>query len=85
MAGKQGMKWRSPEQQIADAEARLARAKERATGKARKDDTRRKIIAGGYILKLAADQGNTRGLYQQILKTLDREIDKKLFEIEGTE
>jgi len=48
--------------------------------RARKQDTRRKILVGAYTLKQADDKGGLGALYQAVRDFLTRDSDKALFE-----
>lgn len=61
------------EQQIAEAEARLARLKERA----RKAETGQKIIVGGWVLNQAKHNQKVRDWLVKGLEDLQRPVDKE--------
>jgi len=87
------MKVESLEQQIAKQEERLkqlkaqkqavlAREKAKQKEQERKDDTRRKILIGSYMLKITEDDEQARAkLIAQMDKYLTDERDRKLFNL----
>ncbi|MFN3634369.1 MAG: mobilization protein [Rhizobium rhizophilum] len=71
---------RTPEQQIAALEARLARLKKDEKDRERRADTRRKIIAGGLALKHCRfDAGFRDALMSLLDQELGRTEDRALF------
>jgi len=65
---------RTVEQQIAEAEAKLARLKK----KAKANETRRKIIVGSVVITDALKDGDAaRNLAALLRRTVTRDIDKK--------
>lgn len=74
---KKGVQHRTTEQQLADAEQRLNRLRE----KARQEDTRRKILVGSLVLSQAQSDSN---LHANLIKHLDQWLasghrDRRLF------
>lgn len=68
------------EKRLAQAKARLDGLKARASVKARKLDTRRKIILGGALLERAERGDNTAGqLVDEVVNGLTRKADKSAF------
>ncbi|WP_280564984.1 MULTISPECIES: mobilization protein [unclassified Chromohalobacter] len=69
---------RSKDQQLADAEARVARLRKAK----RSEDTRRKILAGSVFMRLAEQDDQTRAQFRQIMdEHLDSERDRQLFDL----
>lgn len=65
---------RTIEQQIAEAEARVARLKK----KARANETRRKIIVGSVVISNALQDADTaRRLAALLRRSVTREVDQK--------
>lgn len=65
---------RTIEQQIADAEARVARLKK----KARANETRRKIIVGSVVISNALQDADTaRRLASLLRRSVTRDVDRK--------
>ena len=65
---------RTIEQQIADAEARVARLKK----KARANETRRKIIVGSVVISNALQDADTaRRLAALLRRSVTRDVDRK--------
>ena len=86
------MKVESLEQQIAKQEERLkqlkaqkqaALAREKAKQKEqdRKDDTRRKILLGSYLLKKMENEANKEKILAELNEYLTEERDRKLFNL----
>ena len=84
------MKVESLEQQIAKQEERLkqlkaqkqavlAREKKKATDQQRKEDTRRKILLGSYLLKKMENEANKEKILAELSEYLTEDRDKKLF------
>ena len=81
---------KTPEQQIAELEkkksqidARLKKKQAQVRGQKRKEDTRRKIIAGALALEHMAHDNKFRATMQKLIdEHVTREGDKKLFDIE---
>jgi len=68
------------EKRVFQAQARLQSLKARASVKARKLDTRRKIILGGALLERAERGDNTAGqLVDEVVNSLIRKADKAAF------
>ena len=68
------------EKRYAQAKARLLALKNREATKARKLDTRRKIILGGALVDLAMRDSNTAAMIERLIRNLPREQDQKAFE-----
>jgi protein subunit release factor B len=86
------MKVESLEQQIAKNEERLkqlkaqkqavlAREKARQKAQDRKDDTRRKILLGSYLLKKMEDESEKEKILADFNEYLTEDRDKKLFNL----
>lgn len=80
---------KSPNQQIealekkkAQIDARLAKKKAQLRGQSRKEDTRRKIIAGALALEHMAHDNKFRATMEKLLReNVTRENDKRLFDL----
>ena len=70
------------EKRFAQAKARLLALKNREATKARKLDTRRKIILGGALMDLAARDGSAASMLERLVRNLPREQDRKVFGME---
>ena len=68
------------EKRYAQAKARLLALKNREATKARKLDTRRKIILGGALVDLATRDSNAAAMLDRLIRNLAREQDRKAFE-----
>jgi len=68
------------EKRYAQAKARLLALKNREATKARKLDTRRKIILGGALVDLAERDSNAAAMIARLVRNLPREQDRKAFE-----
>lgn len=68
------------EKRYAQAKARLLALKNREATKARKLDTRRKIILGGALVDLAERDSNAAAMIDRLVRNLPREQDRKAFE-----
>ena len=68
------------EKRYAQAKARLLALKNREATKARKLDTRRKIILGGALVDLAERDSNAAVMIERLIRNLPREQDRKAFE-----
>ena len=68
------------EKRYAQAKARLLALKNREATKARKLDTRRKIILGGALVDLAMRDSNAAAMVERLVRNLPREQDRKAFE-----
>ena len=68
------------EKRYAQARARLLALKNREATKARKLDTRRKIILGGALVDLAARDSNAAAMIDRLVRNLPREQDRKAFD-----
>ena len=86
------MKVESLEQQIAKQEERLkqlkvqkqavlAREKAKQKEQERKDDTRRKILLGSYLLKKMENEANKEKILAEMNEYLTEERDRKLFNL----
>ena len=86
------MKVESLEQQIAKQEERLkqlkvqkqavlAREKAKQKEQDRKDDTRRKILLGSYLLKKMENESNKEKIIADLNEYLTEERDRKLFNL----
>ena len=86
------MKVESLEQQIAKQEERLkqlkaqkqavlAREKAKQKEQDRKDDTRRKILLGSYLLKKMENEANKEKILAELNEYLTEERDRKLFSL----
>lgn len=62
------------------ASARLDNAKARLKSEERKQDTRRKIIMGSLLIDAAQKDPHWRNLFDQLMRRVDREHDRKAFE-----
>lgn len=67
------------EKRYAQAKARLLALKNREATKARKLDTRRKIILGGALVDLAERDSNAAAMIERLVRNLPREQDRKAF------
>ena len=63
----------------AQKQAIEAREKKKATGQQRKDDTRRKILLGSYLLKKMENEANKEKILAELSEYLTEDRDKKLF------
>ena len=73
------------ESELERAEKRLAKARvqalrNREATKARKLDTRRKVILGGALVELAARDDGARAMLDRLVRNLGREQDRAAFE-----
>lgn len=68
------------EKRYAQAKARLLALKNREATKARKLDTRRKIILGGALVDLAERDSSAAVMIERLVRNLPREQDRKAFE-----
>ena len=86
------MKVESLEQQIAKQEERLkqlkaqkqavlAREKKKATDQQRKEDTRRKILLGSYLLKKMENEANKEKILGELNEYLTEDRDRQLFNL----
>ena len=67
-------------------EAQMARLNARQTAEKRKQDTRRKILAGAVILRLANEEESVKALlYDALDKSLKLPRDRSLFDLPVTE
>lgn len=60
--------------------ARIQKLEAAEKAKARKEDTRRKILVGAYYLEQAKENNTEQSLYKTMHNYLTRESDKKLFD-----
>ena len=67
------------EKRYAQAKARLLALKNREATKARKLDTRRKIILGGALVDLA-ERDSAAAMIERLVRNLPRDQDRKAFE-----
>jgi len=80
---------RPPEEQLAELErkeaqlkARIQKKRAEVKGKTRRQDTRRKIIAGALALEHAEKDGMFRSTLERLLKEhVKRPEDRKLFDL----
>ena len=63
----------------AQKQAIEAREKKKATEQQRKDDTRRKILLGSYLLKKMENEANKEKILAELSEYLTEDRDKKLF------
>ena len=86
------MKVESLEQQIAKQEERLkqlkaqkqavlAREKKKISDQQRKDDTRRKILLGSYLLKKMEDEAEKQQILSELNEYLKEKRDRDLFNL----
>lgn len=68
------------EKRYAQAKARLLALKNREATKARKLDTRRKIILGGALVDLAQRDSTAAAMIERLVRNLPRDQDRKAFE-----
>ena len=68
------------EKRYAQARARLMALKNREATRARKLDTRRKIILGGALVDLAGRDSNAAAMLDRLIRNLAREQDRKAFD-----
>lgn len=68
------------EKRYAQARARLMALKNREATRARKLDTRRKIILGGALVDLATRDSNAAAMLDRLIRNLAREQDRKAFD-----
>ena len=68
------------EKRYAQAKARLLALKNREATKARKLDTRRKIILGGALVDLAERDSNAAAMVERLIRNLPRDQDRKAFD-----
>ena len=68
------------EKRYAQAKARLLALKNREATRARKLDTRRKIILGGALVDLATRDSNAAAMLDRLIRNLARAQDHKAFE-----
>lgn len=63
----------------AQKQAVIAREKARQKEQERKDDTRRKILLGSYLLKKMENEANKEKILAELSEYLTEDRDKKLF------
>lgn len=68
------------EKRYAQARARLMALKNREATRARKLDTRRKIILGGALVDLAGRDSNAAAMLDRLIRNLVRAQDRKAFD-----
>ena len=68
------------EKRLAQMRARVQALRNREATKARKLDTRRKVILGGALIELAARDDSARAMLDRLVKGLGREQDRAAFE-----
>lgn len=62
------------------ARARLQALRNREAARARKLDTRRKVILGGALMDLATRDSNAAAMLDRLVRNLPREQDRKTFD-----
>jgi membrane protein involved in colicin uptake len=62
-------------------QAALARERAKEKEQARKDDTRRKILLGSYLLKKMENEANKEKILAELNEYLTEERDRKLFSL----
>ena len=65
----------------AQKQAIEAREKKKATEQQRKDDTRRKILLGSYLLKKMENEANKEKILTELNEYLTEDRDRKLFNL----
>ena len=65
----------------AQKQAVLAREKKKLSDQQRKDDTRRKILLGSYLLKKMEDEANKEKILADLNEYLTEDRDRKLFNL----
>ena len=68
------------EKRLAQAKARVQALRNREATKARKLDTRRKVILGGALIELAARDDGVRAMLDRLVRGLGRQQDRAAFE-----
>lgn len=68
------------ERLVAQAKARMDAANARQLNAERKIATRRKIIIGSLLIDAAEKDPTWRGLFETLMRRVDREQDRKVFE-----
>ncbi|WP_299655401.1 mobilization protein [uncultured Jannaschia sp.] len=68
------------EKRFAQAKARLQALKNREATKARKIDTRRKVILGGALMDLAERDSSAAAMVDRLLRNLPRDQDRAAFD-----
>lgn len=68
------------EKRLAQARARVQALRSREATKARKLDTRRKVILGGALVDLAARDDGARAMLDWIVRNLGRQQDRAAFD-----
>lgn len=63
----------------AQKQAVLAREKKKVSDQQRKEDTRRKILLGSYLLKKMENEGNKEKILADLNEYLTEDRDRKLF------
>jgi transposase len=65
----------------AQKQAIEAREKKKATEQQRKDNTRRKILLGSYLLKKMENEANKEKILTELNEYLTEDRDRKLFDL----
>jgi len=65
----------------AQKQAILAREKKKLSDQQRKDDTRRKILLGSYLLKKMENEANKETILADLNEYLTEDRDRKLFHL----
>lgn len=78
-----GQKLEELKQKQAVLKARVEQLEARERAKERKQDLRRKILVGAFVLKEAEMEGKTAELYQEMDGFLSRNSDRVLFGLEA--
>lgn len=65
----------------AQKQAIEAREKKKATEQQRKNDTRRKILLGSYLLKKMENEANKEKILTELNEYLTEDRDRKLFDL----
>ena len=68
------------EKRYEQAKARLLALRNREATRARKLDTRRKVILGGALVDLAARDDGAKAMLDRLVRNLPREQDRRAFE-----
>lgn len=67
----------------AQKQAALAREKKKISDQQRKDDTRRKILLGSYLLKKMQNEVNREKILAELNEYLTEDRDRKLFNLQS--
>ena len=65
----------------AQKQAVISREKKKITDQQRKDDTRRKILLGSYLLKKMENDANKEKILAELNEYLTEDRDRKLFKL----